>query len=387
MENRIFSSVLAVTIFVSLVSAIGGVPFNTMPLLLTSIDEGLGLSTQDKANLSSYAFAGYLVGTLIGPVIVDRVSWRLFSLVAATLAALSLIVSAHSVSTILAFSWLGFGFFSSFLHSICMRILAEMPDEERAYGTRLSVELVSISLILFILPILFIKHYQYFGAAYALAGFIAILALGIFFMPQRPTTNIKAPIALPAFKSASKSYFALFIFLIYCLANVGLWIFVGVIAQAYNPSAEQMSLLFFMLKVLGGLAGFVGAVIGARAGIRYPNSVSFLIITIGSIGLLTASSFHAVMIATWIWEFGFTLGCIYQTAGVARFDTSNRLVMLVPTAFAISSFFGAQVAGLLSANGNFDNLYYFVIGCSFLPAVYYFVIDFFATEKTHAKTS
>ncbi len=372
---QLMSCAFMVTIFVSLVSSIGGVPFNTMPLLLSSFDASMNMTSTDKANLSSIAFFGYLVGTLTAPLWVDRVPWRLFSVVTAILAASSLIVSAHNSGIILQISWLCFGFFCSFMHSLCMRILAEMSDEERAFGTRVSVELIAISALLFVLPILFINKYQYAGAAYALAGFIMILSLGIFFMPQKTSIqNSDTPAALPDWMTAKRSYIALGIFLIYCLANVGLWIFIGEIASAYNPKPEQMSLLFSVLKILGGAAGIIGAVIGAKAGTKYPNLICFAIITCGSLGLYFSTSFTQIMLSTWVWEFGFTLGCIYQTAGIVRHDSSNRLVMFVPTAFAISSVAGARVAGVLISGGDYDNLYFFVILCSLLPALYYFAL-------------
>ncbi|MGC6511455.1 MAG: MFS transporter [Parvibaculales bacterium] len=377
------SSVLTVTIFVSLVSAIGGVPFNTMPLLLSSFGAELNMTATDKANLSSIAFFGYLLGTMAGPVWVDRVPWRGFSVLSATLAAVALIISANSSGVVLQASWLFFGLFCSFMHSLCMRILAEMPDEERAYGTRLSVELITISALLLVLPILFIDKYQYAGAAYALAGFIVILSLGTLFMPQRKDiASAREQITFPTWQKAGKAYVALGIFLIYCLANVGLWIFVGEIAMIHDPEPEQMSLLFSVLKVLGGLAGIIGAVIGARAGTRYPNIICFVIISTGSLGLMYSNTLTSVMMSTWVWEFGFTLGCIYQTAGIARHDISNRLVMLVPTAFAVSSFAGARVAGLMITENDYDNLYLFVILCSLAPAVYYYMLS--TLERKHA---
>ena len=195
-------------------------------------------------------------------------------------------------------------------------------------------------------------------------------------MPRRKDiASAATPVAFPAWQKANRAYIALGIFLTYCLANVGLWIFVGEIAMAYSPEPEQMSLLFSVLKILGGLAGIIGALIGARAGTRYPNLVCFSIISAGSLGLMFADTLTMVMLSTWVWEFGFTLGCIYQTAGIARHDTTNRLVMLVPTAFAISSVAGARIAGLLIDGSNYDNLYVFVMMCSLIPAGYFFFLS------------
>ena len=369
-------SVFAVTIAVSLVSAIGGVPFNTMPLLLSSFDPALGLTGDELGTLSSLAFFGYLVGTLSGPVWVDRVNWRNTSLAVSILAAVMFVLSANAAANadgmMLKVSWVGFGFFCSLMHALCMRILAEMPDEERAYGTRLSVELITISVLLYVLPIFFISKYHYVGAAWALAGFVLILGLGAFMMPERQTGETASQTAaFPGWQQAKIAWIALAVFLLYCLANVGLWIFLAKIGEKYNPEPAQFSTMFAMLKIIGGTAGIIGAVIGSRAGNKLPNMICFLIISLGSYGIYRATDFNSFMIACWVWEFGFTMGCIYQTAGVARFDPTNRLVVLVPTAFAISSVAGAKLAGMLSAGGDYTALYIFVAVCSLIPGLYY----------------
>ena len=365
-------SVFAITLAVSLVSAIGGVPFNTMPLLLSSFDPALGLTGDELGTLSSLAFFGYLVGTLSGPVWVDRVNWRNTSLTVSILAAVMFALSANAGGMMLKISWVGFGFFCSLMHALCMRILAEMPDEERAYGTRLSVELITISALLYVLPIFFISKYHYVGAAWALAGFVLILGLGAFLMPERQTDGAAAQTAaFPGWHQAKTSWIALGVFLLYCLANVGLWIFLAKIGEKFNPEPAQFSTMFAMLKIIGGAAGIIGALIGSRAGNRLPNMICFLIIGLGCYGIYRATDFNSFMIACWVWEFGFTMGCIYQTAGVARFDPTNRLVVLVPTAFAISSVVGAKLAGMLSAGGDYTALYIFVAICSLIPGLYY----------------
>jgi len=112
---------------------------------------------------------------------------------------------------------------------------------------------------------------------------------------------------------------------------VGLFFFLYVIAQDFNPSPAQNSLMFGVLKWLGGVAGAVGAIIGARAGLRIPHIVAFVILLLGVLGLFTAKNFTTYMISSWVWEFGFTLGCLYQTAAIVRFDISNKLVVLVPS--------------------------------------------------------
>ena len=335
-----------VILAVSMVSAIGGLVFNTMPLLLGAAGEAFGLSPAQLGTLSLTAGIGYLAGTLTGPLWVERVNWRLtaFGIVAAVIA--SFLLATQLSGTAIYAGFAIFGFFCALAIALAMRVLADMPDPERAYGTRLSVELISIGVFLILLPILFISRTGFSGAMLGLALFAALLGLGSLVFPKRSSSEIAAKLkGFPNWAQAGPSWSVLGIFTVYLLANVGLFFFLYVIAQDFNPTPAQNGLMFGVLKWLGGAAGAVGAIIGARAGLRVPHLAAFAILMMGVIGLFLSKSFTAYMISSWVWEFGFTLGCLYQTAAIVRFDISNKLVVLVPMAFGISMILGVRSQG------------------------------------------
>ena len=363
-----------VILAVSMVSAIGGLVFNTMPLLLGAAGEAFGLSPAQLGTLSLTAGIGYLAGTLTGPLWVERVNWRLtaFGIVAAVIA--SFLLATQLSGTAIYAGFAIFGFFCALAIALAMRVLADMPDPERAYGTRLSVELISIGVFLILLPILFISRTGFSGAMLGLALFAALLGLGSLVFPKRSSSEIAAKLkGFPNWAQAGPSWSVLGIFTVYLLANVGLFFFLYVIAQDFNPTPAQNGLMFGVLKWLGGAAGAVGAIIGARAGLRVPHLAAFAILMMGVIGLFLSKSFTAYMISSWVWEFGFTLGCLYQTAAIVRFDISNKLVVLVPMAFGISMIFGGKIAGQILEGGSANGIYLMVAICSLLPAAYMFL--------------
>ena len=59
-----------------MVSAIGGLVFNTMPILLGTAGEAFGFNNAELGNLSLMAGVGYLAGTLTGPLWVDSFQWQ-----------------------------------------------------------------------------------------------------------------------------------------------------------------------------------------------------------------------------------------------------------------------------------------------------------------------
>ena len=370
MKNTFF-----VILAVSMVSAIGGLVFNTMPLLLGTAGEAFGLSPAQLGTLSLTAGIGYLAGTLTGPLWVERVNWRIaaFAIVAAVIA--SFLFATQLSGTAIFAGFAIFGFFCALAIALAMRVLADMPDPERAYGTRLSVELVSIGVFLILLPVLFISRTGFSGAMLGLALFAALLGIGAFVFPKKTSSEAASKLkGFPNWQQAGASWSVLGIFTIYLLANVGLFFFLYVIAQDFSPTPAQNGLMFGVLKWLGGAAGAVGAIIGARAGVRIPHLAAFGILILGVIGLALSQSFTAYMISSWVWEFGFTLGCLYQTAAIVRFDISNKLVVLVPMAFGISMIFGGKIAGQILEGGSANGIYIMVAICSILPALYMFLI-------------
>lgn len=370
MKNTFF-----VILAVSMVSAIGGLVFNTMPLLLGTAGEAFGLSPAQLGTLSLTAGIGYLAGTLTGPLWVERVNWRIaaFAIVAAVIA--SFLFATQLSGTAIFAGFAIFGFFCALAIALAMRVLADMPDPERAYGTRLSVELVSIGVFLILLPVLFISRAGFSGAMLGLALFAALLGIGAFVFPKKTSSEAASKLkGFPNWQQAGPSWSVLGIFTIYLLVNVGLFFFLYVIAQDFSPTPAQNGLMFGVLKWLGGAAGAVGAIIGARAGLRIPHLAAFGILILGVIGLALSQSFTAYMISSWVWEFGFTLGCLYQTAAIVRFDISNKLVVLVPMAFGISMIFGGKIAGQILEGGSANGIYIMVAICSILPALYMFLI-------------
>jgi len=360
-----------VILAVSMVSAIGGLVFNTMPLLLGTAGEAFSMSPAKLGSLSLTAGIGYLAGTLTGPFWVDRINWRVaaFAIVAAVIGSFLLGTQLSGDAVFAGFAI--FGFFCALAIALAMRVLADMPDPERAYGTRLSVELVSIGVFLILLPVLFIAKSGFSGAMFGLACFSGLLGLGAFLFPARSSSVIAVKTkGFPSWGQASPSWTVLGIFTLYLLANVGLFFFLYVIAQKFEPSAAQNGLMFGVLKWLGGAAGAVGAIIGARAGIKLPHFIALVILLIGVVGLTLAPNFEVFMVSSWIWEFGFTLGCLYQTAAIVRHDPSNKLVVLVPMAFGISMIFGGKIAGQLLEGGSAAGLYGLVAICSLLPSLY-----------------
>ena len=348
----------------SLASTIGGLPFNALPVLLGSLADSFALDARAIGLMGSTCFAGYLLGTLGAPFWMNRLDWRWLTGLSALGTAASFAGSA-AVSDVRALYviWALIGFFASTMTCLGMRILADLPNKERAYGVRQGVELSVTALVLFALPPLVIAPFKYPGAALALAAVVAVLGLSAFALPRRPHTQdarTAGGLALPR-----SAWISLGVFLLFLIGNIGLWAFLERLGSSLAIQPAQMGLVFAVLKLLGGVAAFAVAALGGRLPQR---SAFVLVLTAISAGLLLlalAEGFAAFALGAWLWEFAFTCGCVLQTAAIARSDASGRAIVLVPAAFAIGSMIGPALAGYAVAAGSFGPL----LGLALLSSV------------------
>jgi len=366
-------TLIALMLSASLASTIGGLPFNVLPVMLGSLADSFGLDAQTTGLLGSTCFAGYLVGTLGAPFWMNRLNWRLLTVISALGTAMSFALSSLVVNVQLLFViWALIGFFASTMTCLGMRILSDLPDKVRAFGVRQGVELSVTAAVLFALPPLVIAYFKYPGAALALAAVVAVLGLSAFWVPHGAVRGgdeaVQQASATGAYLPAA-SWKALAVFFVFLVGNIGLWAFLERLGSSLQISPAEMGTVFAVLKLLGGVAAFSVAAVGERVA---PGRAAWWVLGAVAVGLLllgSASGFVGFAMGAWVWEFAFTCGCVFHAAVIARSDPSGRAVMLVPAVFAFSSMAGPGLAGQIYAGDNVVGLLSFALGSSLLPVL------------------
>ncbi len=365
-------TLIAFMLSASLASTIGGLPFNLLPVMLGSMVDSFGLDASAAGLMGSVCFAGYLVGTLGAPLWMNRLNWRLLTVVSTAGTALFFALSAGVTSVpVLYVMWALIGFFASTMTCLGMRILSDLPNKVRAFGVRQGVELSVTALVLFALPSLVIAHFKYPGAALALAGVVALLGLSALWVPHGPPAESAAGHVPAAAGGAlpAASWRALGLFFMFLVGNIGLWAFLERIGSSLKINPAEMGIVFAVLKLLGSVAAFSVATAGERLA---PLRAALLVLGAVGVGLAllaSASGFAGFALGAWIWEFAFTCGCVFQTAAIARSDASGRAVTLVPGVFALSSMAGPGLAGQIAAGGSFGGLLAFALASTLVPVL------------------
>lgn len=355
----------------SLASTIGGLPFNSLPVMLGSLADSFKLEAQAVGLMGSICFAGYLLGTLGAPFWINRLNWRGLTVVSAAGTAASFAISAQvkELATLYVV-WALIGFFASTMTCLGMRILSDLPNKVRAFGVRQGIELSVTAAVLFALPSLVIASHHYPGAAWALAGVVAVLGLSALWVPQHPLAPLDVAVG-PRPAIPGSAWFCMGVFFVFLTGNIALWAFLERIGAGLKIAPAETGIVFAVLKLLGGAAAFFVAYVGDRAGGRLPYWVVFGGALGGLALLATGSTFVTFALGAWIWEFAFTCGCVFQAAAIARTDTSGRAVVLIPAVFALSSMVGPGLAGQLVAGGAYGGVCLLAALCSLAPALVY----------------
>lgn len=371
MQPRTEQRWMSVLLAASLASTIGGLPFNALPVLLGSMADSFALDAQAVGLMGSVCFAGYLMGTLGAPFWMNRLNWRVLTVVSAigTAGAFALSSQVKNLQ-LLYLVWALIGFFASTMTCLGMRIISNHPNPVRAFGVRQGVELSVTAAVLFALPPLVIAAFKYPGAAWALSAVVTALGLSAFWVPARPQPSTQAEgslkLAIPL-----ASWLRMSVFFVFLVGNIAMWAFLERIGAGLKIAPAEMGIVFAMLKLLGGAAAFFVAWLGERGGERRPYWAVLVGIAAGLYLLATGKTFVPYALGAWIWEFAFTCGCVYQAAAISRSDPAGRAVVLVPAVFACSSMVGPGLAGLLAAGGSFGNVMILAAVCSLVPPVAY----------------
>lgn len=347
---------LALMLAASFASTIGGLPFNSLPIILGSLADTFNLTTQEIGLLGSVCFTGYLVGTLSSVLIINRFCWRKLTVSCAVASCFLLLLSAVSDVNGQMPIWALIGFFSALMTCLGLRIIGQMINKERALGVRQGIELGVTAMVLFALPAFVISLFGYAGVALSLSLIILLLSLSVFWLPKNTHlvtghSSVKSQLEIPI-----SAWLALLVFLIFATGNIALWAFLERIGNSLQLEPVQLGSVFAVLKLLGGGAAFSVALIGGKLGLRKPFIIVLSVLAIGLyliwLSLSSVSNqFVLFALGAWIWEVAFTWGCVFQTAAVARLDSKGRAIMLIPAAFGVSAIVGPALGGWLASSG------------------------------------
>ena len=227
-------------------------------------------------------------------------------------------------------------------------MLSAAADADRAYGFKLSAEMVLAAITMFLMTSLLIARFGYTGFLWGSAFIYGVSALGILGLPanlmtqaasgdsQEGRDSAKLPVVL-----ASAALFLQF------GTFSGIWGFMARIGTLSGVGNDAIGTIL-TLSLLCGLSGALAcAALGNRFGQRIPILLG-MVMTILALALLKFSQevfFFAI--AACMINALLQFLCAYQMGLITDLDSNGRYTVMIPFILALSGAVGPGVMGVV----------------------------------------
>ena len=352
----------------SFVAGICNTPFNVMPMILGSAADGFNLSPQQTGLLGGATLMGWVAGTALCFFILKKANWRHVSIIGLLVASTGVHLSLVSDSVGLIYlAWFILGVGCSLPTCVVFEVMAHTENPERSFGLLIFSIVVTSAAVLYVFPLYILPEWHYTGLVNGFSFMILLMVLLAWKLPAgRLQQHEQAGVRQSSNGSNSAAWIAIAVFLVFFAGQSGLWAFLERAGREIDLPPADIGVVLAILKVVGGLACVVTAVVATRYGNRWPYIVSFVGIVISVYLLDRMDSLATYAIGSWIWEFFFTLVVVYLTAEISRLDKTGQVVVLMPGAIGLGGASGPAIAGFLKTGPGFMPVYGFAVICAFI---------------------
>jgi predicted MFS family arabinose efflux permease len=351
-----FSSIAVAAV----VSGIGVVFFNVIPVFVGLLVDHLGLSSSRVATLASFYLAGYTLATIALIFTVRRFNWRWGVVLFAALQVSGFIL-AGLASTYFVLAGLLFlaGIGAGGLFGIALTSQGDGEHPDRNYGLGTFIQTLLPAGMAIVLTAAVIPAWGVFGAFFAISvpAMFCIVLVAWFPVSGRNEAESGSsgePIGAAAWLGLTGA-------LVFVVGMAALWTFFERIGNAAGISPSVTGFVISASLVAGGLGSLVPVILSDRWGRTWPILGSGLLL-IAAIVLFTKASNPALYgAAGLLFFFSWTVSIIYQLGRLAARDQSGRVVAMLPALLGIASTLGPLSAAWLDTENNFKPLYIFTI--------------------------
>lgn len=335
------------------IASIAAMPGNVLPVMAGMLSDFHSLDEVELGFLvATGTFAGLLT-SLTAPHWIGRVNLRYAitaALMCAALGLLGLRFAPGGVAVVFAQAMAGAS--SIVVASICLTVIARLPNPTRAYGLKTTTDVILAGSLLVLLPSL---HLGLAGFVVALAG-ISVLAVPLALrLPKHAMVQSRtdgSPIRLR--DAPWSAWLALLTIVVFYVGGIGVWAFLerfAVHAGLDRATASTAIAAGLFVGVIGSLSA---AMFAGRTTNIWPETTSGVVLVV-SLAMLTyiegAAQFYvAVFVFNCSWNFfiPFVIGLI------ARRDSTGRLSSLVPGTVMIGGVLGPVLVGTLIRSSGYE---------------------------------
>lgn len=354
-KNQNLSIDAPAAIFAALsLAAIGAIFYNILPMYIGAAQDSRGWSMGNAGLMGAFFFVGYTSVTASAFFWARKVNWRLVCLIAAPIAALSMIATGYTESYPLnALLVIISGGASSAIYVIGTIAVGDTSNPPRWMGAKIGGETALGGVFLLLAPSLLIAPHGFKGIVFGIAALTLLAIPFLLFFPSRGTkgADLEDGEAVNISKAeALGMWFLLAAIVVFFTGQTAVWSF---LERLGNSSGFDPQVVGGVLAASLGAAmmgAFTEAAVGDRFGYRKAVLFSIVLFVIGTAVLYAAKTVPIYATGTMLVTFSVGFGVAALMASVAVMDRGGRYIILAVPALGIGAIFGPGIAGFILEN-------------------------------------
>lgn len=336
-----------------LIASVGAMPGNVMPILSGLLADFHRL---DEAEIGYFVASGTLAGLIASasaPYWISRIDlrWTVGGCLLLYASGLFALPRADSLAALFAIQFL-LGGATIVIASGCVTVLARQRNPARVLSLKISSDVIVAGAFLYLLPI----------TALGLEGFLfalsACFAVAAALAPRLPGAAMVGPSTASSGAAAGRApavaWLALATMVVFNVAGVGVWVFLGRLAQ-HAALDEGTGANVIAAGLFIGIAGALGAAsLAGRSARIWPQLVAGVVF-VGSIPALAfADTTPLFVAAVFVFNIAWNFFVPFVMGLLATRDGSGRLASLLPGTGMLGGVLGPPLAGTLMREAGYE---------------------------------
>ena len=355
-----------VLITTCLVSSIGAMSFNAMPVLLGGLAETRALNESELSAIASAIFFGSLIAVFSAVYWVNRLSWRLVIIVMAIAtilisAFLPFIAGQIQLTMLLAL----LGFVMGALYSPALAALSLSRTPERAFAIAIALQVAVSALVAYSLPVFLTPALGLWAIPCVLMITSILVLLCISWLPERSSDPVEATesdVKAPR-KQVLTGILGLMAMCVFYIGLIGAWEFLERIGNSWSLSHEYIGGIIALALIVGAGGALFPMVLGDRFGKVRPVILAIVLLLAAAILLSVQGTALRFAAGAILLNVGWNLAIPFMYASLADADPSGRFVVFSVSIQMAGAVIGAGIAGALVVGVGFSGLFTFFGGC------------------------
>jgi predicted MFS family arabinose efflux permease len=348
-----------------IVSAIGALFYNLLPLYIGAAQDYRGLDNKQIGFLSSAFFLGFNVVTISAFFWIRNVPWTTVVATAAPTAAISLYAGTlfPGYSSLLVATVIAGGAFAA-LYGLGTVILGDTSNPARWYGVKIAAEAFAGAVLLLILPGTAIARWGFDGVVFGMIICMIFLSPFLFWIPKGGGKWQDDDAVTAAVRQSQNVLIwgTLLATLIFFSGASAMWAFVERIGAQGGYDPEIVGALLSGTLIFALLGSVLAAALAGRFGNIKPYAAGGVLFLTALYTLHPADVFTQYAIGACLLTLAIGFMLPIAITEIAELDIDGRYVVLSVPAIGIGAMTGPAIAGILTQSGDFLQLLIFGAG-------------------------